>query len=73
MKVRSVKILTSWVSALDNKDLFAWAALLTGLLGDQITANHLLSQSFGIIGGVDDLDTALETFYRLILQEVLSC
>ena len=72
MKVRSIKILTSWVTAFDNKDLFAWAALLTGLLGDQITANHLLSQSFGIIGGVDDLDTALETFYRLIF-EVLSC
>ena len=72
MKVRSIKILTSWVTALDNKDLFAWAALLTGLLGDQITANHLLGQNFGIVGGVDDLDTALETFYRLIF-EVLSC
>ena len=64
--------LTSWVSALNNKDFLAWATLFTSLLGDQITTNHLFGKDFGIFWRVNNFYTTwscsyLNTFKFIIL------
>lgn len=46
--------------ALANVDGIAQTAAGARLLGDELVANHLLGKHLGLVGGVDDTDTALE-------------
>lgn len=53
--------------ALDNVDRVADTALLASLLCDELVSNHLVGEDRGLLGRVDDSDTALEAVVEVTL------
>lgn len=64
--------LTTSKLALANVDRVAETAASTRLLGNEVVADHLLSEHLSLVGRVDDTDTALETVVKGTLSSATS-
>lgn len=54
--------------ALANVDRVAKTAASAGLLGDELVANHLVSEHLGFVGRVDDANTTLQAIVEAALS-----